>query len=105
MLFQPVHLGVTNTIALLRLLSTSDRDKNAEILALRHQIAVLERRLPCQKSRFTWADGALLAALLHRLPRDVLHPVRLVVRPETVCPAPSLMETLHQARGLRPCSG
>jgi hypothetical protein len=36
---------VTNAFALLRLLPTSDRDKDAEILTLRHQIAVLERQL------------------------------------------------------------
>lgn len=32
------YLGETNTLALLRLLPMSDRDKDAEILALRHQI-------------------------------------------------------------------
>src|SRR3954465_9667219 len=76
--------GVTNTLALLRLLPMSDRDKDAEILALRHQIAVLERHLRGEKIRFTPADRALLAALLHRLPGDVLRRIRLVVRPETV---------------------
>jgi putative transposase len=76
-LFRLSYLGVTNTIALLRLLPMSDRDKNAEILALRHQIAVLERQLHGEKARLTWADRALLAALLHRLPRDVLRRVRL----------------------------
>lgn len=38
-------LGVANAFAVLRLLPMSDRDKNAEILALRHQITVLERQL------------------------------------------------------------
>ena len=70
MLFRLAYLGVTNTIALLGLLPMSDRDKNAEILALRHQIAVLERQLRGEKARLTWADRALLAALLHRLPRE-----------------------------------
>jgi hypothetical protein len=82
-LFRLAYLGVTNTLALLRLLPMSDRDKDAEILALRHQIAVLERHLRGEKIRFTTADRALLAALLHRLPRDVLRRIRLV-RPETV---------------------
>src|SRR3954468_2895297 len=84
MLLRLAHLGVTNTLALLRLLPMSDRDKDAEILALRHQIAVLERHLRGEKIRFTTADRALLAALLHRLPRDVLRRIRLLVRPETV---------------------
>jgi putative transposase len=34
--------------------------------------------------RFILADWALLAALLHRLPRDVLKRLHLVVRPDTV---------------------
>jgi hypothetical protein len=55
----------------------SSRNKNAEILALRHQIVVLERQLHREKARLTWADRALLAALLHRLLRDVLRQVRL----------------------------
>jgi hypothetical protein len=44
----------------------------------------LERQLHGEKVRFTPADRAWLAALLHRLPRDVLRRVRLLVRPETV---------------------
>jgi hypothetical protein len=84
---RPVH-GVTNTLALLRLLPMSDRDKDAEILALRHQIMVLERQLHGDRVRFTRADRVWLAALLHPLPRTVLNPLRLLCRPETVRPAP-----------------
>jgi hypothetical protein len=53
---------VTNTLALLRLLPMGDRDKDAEILALRHQITVLERQLHGERVRFTPADRAWLAA-------------------------------------------
>jgi putative transposase len=78
---------------MVRLLPISDRAKNAEILALRHQLAVLQRHLHGQTIRFACADRAFLAALLHPLPRPVLHRVRLV-RPETVwgsrIPSPSL---------------
>ncbi|WP_435126167.1 integrase core domain-containing protein [Micromonospora tulbaghiae] len=84
MLLRLAYLGVTNTLALLRLLPMSDRDKDAEILALRHQITVLERQLHGEKIRFTRTDRAWLAALLHRLPRNVLRDIRLLVRPETV---------------------
>ena len=84
MLFRLAYLGVINTLALLRLMWSADRNKDAEILALRHQITVLERQLHGEKVRFTWADRAWLAALLHRLPRDVLGSLRLLVRPETV---------------------
>ncbi len=68
MLLRLAYLGVTNALAMLRLLPVSDHAKDAEILALRHQIAVLERRLHGQKVQFTPADRAFHAALLHRLP-------------------------------------
>ena len=84
MLLRLAYLGVTNALALLRLLPMSDGDKDTEILALRHQIAVLERHLYGEKIRFIPADRALLAALLHRLPRETLRRIRLLVRPETV---------------------
>jgi hypothetical protein len=71
-LLRLAYLGVTNTLAMLRLLPMSGRAKDAEILALRHQITVLERQLHDQRIRFTAADRALPSALLHRLPRTVL---------------------------------
>jgi hypothetical protein len=57
-LLRLAYLTVTNTFAVLRLLPMSDRDKDTEILALRHQIAVLERHLGKQKARFTPGDRA-----------------------------------------------
>ena len=39
-----VYLSVTNVFALLRLLAASDRDKDVEILVLRHQLTVLQRQ-------------------------------------------------------------
>ncbi len=84
MLLRLAYLAVTNAFAVLRLLPTSNRDKDVEILALRHQITVLERQLGKEKVRFHARDRAFLAALLHRLPRDVLRRVRLLVRPGTV---------------------
>ncbi|MFC7483304.1 hypothetical protein ACFQX7_29440 [Luedemannella flava] len=75
---------MTNAFALLGLLPMSDRAKDVEILALRHQIVVLERHLHGAKVRFTPADRALLAALLNQLPRGMLHQIRLLVRPDTV---------------------
>jgi hypothetical protein len=84
MLLRLAYLGVANVVALLRLLPGSDRDKDAEILALRHQLAVLQRQLGEQRVRFEPADRAWLAALLHRLPKPTLHNLRLLVRPDTV---------------------
>jgi hypothetical protein len=51
-LFRLAYLGVTNAFALLRLLPVSDRDKDVEILALRHQITVLERQLGTTRLQF-----------------------------------------------------
>jgi len=48
---------------LLRLLAVSDRDKDAEILSLRHQIVFLERQLGTTRPRFFPRDRALLARL------------------------------------------
>jgi putative transposase len=84
MLLRLTYIGVTGALAMLRLLPMSDRDKDTEILALRHQIAVLKRQLHGEKIQFAPADQAFLAALLHRLPRDVLRQIRLLVRPDTV---------------------
>lgn len=78
------YLGVANVFALLRLLPVSNQDKDAEILALRHQITVLERQLGRDRLRFAPSDRVFLAALLHRLPRGVLRRARLLVRPDTV---------------------
>ena len=86
MLLRLAYFGVTNAFALLRLLPRSNRDKDAEILALRHQISVLQRHLGSQRIRFEPADRALLAALLHPLPRPTLRSLRLLVHPDTILP-------------------
>ena len=84
MLLKLAYLGMTNTFALLRLLPMSDREKDIEILALRHQITVLERQLNGQQVRLHAIDRALLASLLQGLPREALRRMRLLVRPDTV---------------------
>jgi putative transposase len=61
-LLRLAYLAVTNVFALLRLLPVSDRDKDVEILALRHQITVLERQLGKARLRFSPVDRAFLAA-------------------------------------------
>jgi len=70
-LLRLAYLAVTNMFALLRLLPVSDREKDVEILVLRHQIAVLQRQLGTTRPRLLPSDRAFLAALLHRIPRDV----------------------------------
>jgi putative transposase len=51
-LLRLAYLGVANAFALLRL-PMSSQDKDAEILALRHQLLVLQRQLRPGKVRFT----------------------------------------------------
>jgi transposase len=101
-LLRLAYLGMTNVFALLRLLPVSSRDKDVEILALRHQLLVLQGQLGPRKVRFTPADRALLAALLHRLPRDVLKRLHLVVRPDTVLRWHRNMLARRHARRSRP---
>jgi hypothetical protein len=72
-LLRLAYLSLTNTFALLHLIPMSNQDKDIEILPLRHQIAVLQRKLGATKVRFSPTDRALLAALLRRLPRHILH--------------------------------
>jgi putative transposase len=66
----------------IRLIPMSDTDKDIEILTLRHQLAILQRQ--AGKPRLPWADRALLAALLHRLPRARLRRLQLIVSPDTI---------------------
>jgi len=101
-LLRLTYLGVTNAFALLRLLPRSDRDKDIEILTLRHQIAVLHRQLDGQRIQFQPADRALLAALLHTLPRPTLRGLRLLVRPETVLRWHRTLIARHHAAASQP---
>jgi putative transposase len=81
-LLRLAYLAATNAFAFLRLLSMSDLDKDIEILALRHQLLVLQRQVA--KPTFTHTDRAILAGLLHHLPMEKLRRLLLLVRPDTV---------------------
>jgi transposase InsO family protein len=84
MLLRLAYLGITNAFALLRRLPGGNRDKDIEILSLRHQLAVLQRQLGGRHARFEPVDRVWLAALLHPLPRPTLRRLRLLVRPDTI---------------------
>ena len=64
----------------LMLLGRSSASKDAEILILRHEVAVLRRTQP--RPRMDWADRAVLAALIRHVP-EALRAHRLVT-PGTV---------------------
>ena len=69
--------------AWLRLARREERWKTAEILILRHRLAVLQRRQP-RRPRLDWADRALLATLLAVIPKARRHGLHLLVTPDTV---------------------
>ena len=63
-----VFVLITRVAAWLRLSRREEVWKTAEILLLRHQLAVLQRRHP-RRPELNWADRALLAALLGLIPK------------------------------------
>jgi putative transposase len=67
----------------LRLSQREEAWQTAEILILRHQLAVLQRRQP-RRPHLTWADRALLAALLSAIPKARRQGVWLLVTPDTI---------------------
>jgi hypothetical protein len=73
------YLLLTRVLSWLVLHARSNTTKDVEILALRHELAVLRRTTPTPS--LTWADRALLSALGRLLP----HRLRLqrIVTPRT----------------------
>src|SRR5687768_17953640 len=78
------YRAVSHAFAGLWLLRMTDREKDIEILALRHQLAVLQRQLGGQRPRLRPEDRVLLAAFLEPLARAALRRFRLLVSPDTV---------------------
>ncbi|WP_345043183.1 helix-turn-helix domain-containing protein [Streptomyces sannanensis] len=70
-----IYLLATRIFTWLALLCRSSAAKNAEILILRHEVAVLRRQVDAPKP--TWPDRALFAALARLLPR-ILRDHRIV---------------------------
>jgi len=69
------YLMLVRVLSWLALLARSDTAKDAEILTLRHEVAVLRRTNP--RPTFTWLDRAALSALSRLLPAP-LRRLRLV---------------------------
>ena len=75
-----VYLIFVRLLGWLALLARSGASKQAEILVLRHQLAVLRRQVA--RPRPSWADRAVIAALTRLLPRS--RRIGLFVTPGTV---------------------
>jgi hypothetical protein len=71
---------LVTVLSWLALLARSSSSKNAEILALRHEVAVLRRANP--RPRMSWTDRAMLAALTRIMPKGLR--ARRIVTPGTL---------------------
>ena len=81
MTFRLLYLLFCQVLRWLALLARSSAAKDAELLMLRHEVAVLRRRVT--RPRLDWADRAVLAGLTRLLPRPGWHGP--FVRPERCC--------------------
>ena len=75
-----LYLLLCQVLRWLALLARSSAAKDAELLMLRHEVAVLRRQVG--RPRVDWADRAVLAGLARLLPRPTWR--GLFVQPETL---------------------
>ena len=75
-----IYQVFTTLLGWIVLRTRSESTKDIEILVLRHQLAVLQRRSP--RPRITWTDRVLIAALTRLLP--VRRRLGLLVTPATI---------------------
>src|SRR5438876_6976876 len=78
-----MFLLTTRLAACLRLDRREETWRTAEILILRHRVAVLQRQQP-RRLRLNWADRALLATLIVVVPKTRRRGLRLLVTPDTI---------------------
>ena len=62
-----LYLIFCQVLGLVLLMGRTSATKDVELLVLRHEVAILRRTNP--RPRMDWADRAVIAALVRRLPR------------------------------------
>lgn len=79
-----VYLAVSRMFAWARLAARDSAAKDVEILILRYQLAVAQRRDPRLSRKLTWADRAWLVLLAGLVPKHLIGRIRWIVTPGTL---------------------
>ena len=75
-----IYRVVRRVVEMLRIHRMNDIAKDAEILVLRHQLAVLRRQVA--RPRLTWSDRAVITTLAKLVPRERW--AAFLIKPETI---------------------